>query len=90
MDLFLGYFNSGAFRVLSESFAEFIYNGGSMRMITHHYYNKLDFENLIAELELDDYGEVSKLIKDLRKLKDSLDEYGQHFFDCLKYLIKKK
>ncbi|RRO15310.1 hypothetical protein [Flavobacteriaceae bacterium 14752] len=25
VDLFLGYFNSGAFRVLSESFAEFIY-----------------------------------------------------------------
>ncbi|QTY26349.1 DEAD/DEAH box helicase family protein [Flavobacterium sp. CS20] len=88
VDLFLGYFNSGAFRVLSESFAEFIYNGGSMRMITNHYYTKLDFENLIAESELNDYGEVSKLVKDLRKLKDSLDEYGQHFFDCLKYLIK--
>ena len=88
VDLFLGYFNSGAFRVLSESFAEFIYNGGSMRMITNHYYTKLDFENLIAEPELDDYNRVTKLIKDLRKLKDALDEHGQHFFDCLKYLIK--
>ncbi|MGM0634615.1 MAG: DEAD/DEAH box helicase family protein [Bacteroidota bacterium] len=88
VDLFLGYFNSGAFRVLSESFAEFIYNGGSMRMITNHCYTKLDFENLIAEPELDDYGKVSKLIKDLRQLKNSLDEYGQLFFDCLKYLIK--
>jgi hypothetical protein len=88
VDLFLGYFNTGAFRVLSESFAEFIYNGGSMRMITNHYYTKLDFENLIAEPEINDYGEVSRLIKDLRKLKEALDEYGQHFFDCLKYLIK--
>ncbi|SHE83488.1 Superfamily II DNA or RNA helicase [Psychroflexus salarius] len=88
VDLFLGYFNTGAFRVLSESFAEFIYNGGTMRMITNHYYTKLDFDNLIAEPELNDYGEVSKLVKDLRKLKESLDEYGQHFFDCLKYLIK--
>jgi superfamily II DNA or RNA helicase len=90
VDLFLGYFNSGAFRVLSESFSEFIYNGGSMRMITNHCYTKLDYDNLIAEPELDDYGEVSKLVKDLRKLKDSLDEYGQLFFDCLKYLIKEK
>ena len=90
VDLFLGYFNTGAFRVLSESFAEFIYNGGSMRMITNHCYTKLDYDNLIAEPELDDYGEVSKLIKDLRQLKNSLDEYGQLFFDCLKYLIKQK
>jgi superfamily II DNA or RNA helicase len=90
VDLFLGYFNSGAFRVLSESFAEFIYNGGSMRMITNHCYTKLDFDNLIAEPELNDYGEVSKLIKDLRQLKNSLDDYGQLFFDCLKYLIKEK
>lgn len=90
IDLFLGYFNSGAFRVLSESFAEFIYNGGSMRMITNHCYTKLDYDNLIAEPELDDYGDISKLIKDLKKLKESLDEYGQLFFDCLKYLIKEK
>ncbi len=90
VDLFLGYFNSGAFRVLSESFAEFIYNGGKMRMITNHCYTKLDFENLIAEPELNDFREVSKLVKDLRKLKESLDEYGQHFFDCLKYLLKQK
>ena len=90
VDLFLGYFNTGAFRVLSESFAEFIYNGGSMRMITNHCYTKLDYDNLIAEPELDNYGEVSKLIKDLRQLKNSLDEYGQLFFDCLKYLIKQK
>lgn len=90
IDLFLGYFNSGAFRVLSESFAEFIYNGGSMRMITNHCYTKLDFENLIAEPEIDHYGEVSKLIKDLKQLKETVDEHGQLFFDCLKYLIKKK
>ncbi|MBZ9779893.1 DEAD/DEAH box helicase family protein [Psychroflexus sp. CAK8W] len=50
----------------------------------------MDFDNLIAEPELDDYGDISKLIKDLRKLKESLDEYGQLFFDCLKYLIKEK
>jgi superfamily II DNA or RNA helicase len=61
-----------------------------MRMITNHCYTKLDFENLIAEPELNDYGEVSKLIKDLRQLKNSLDDYGQLFFDCLKYLIKER
>src|SRR5690606_21078354 len=49
IDLFLGYFNSYTFSILSESFAEFIYKGGSMRIITNHFYSPLDKENLLNE-----------------------------------------
>lgn len=43
VDMFLGYFNSYTFSLLSESFAEFIYNGGKIRIITNHFYTADDF-----------------------------------------------
>lgn len=87
IDLFLGYFNSYTFSVLSESFAEFIYNGGTLRIITNHFYTQDDFDHLIKD-EPPLYGDADKIIKDLKKFKEVLDKRGQLFFDCLKYLIK--
>jgi len=90
IDLLLGYFSSNAIKVLSKSFAEFIYNGGSMRIITNHVYSLKDYENLISEPTLDSEDEVIDIFNDLSKLESSLKDYGQHFFDCLKYLMKQK
>lgn len=86
VDLFLGYFNSYTFSILSESFAEFIYNGGSMRIITNHFYSPLDKENLLNDDRAEYLNDVSGIIGDLKKLKEALDSKGKLFFDCLKYL----
>ncbi len=49
IDLLLGYFSSNAIRVLSKSFAEFILNGGKMRIITNHVYSLKDYQELLEE-----------------------------------------
>lgn len=92
VDMFLGYFNSYTFSILSESFAEFIYNGGNIRIITNHYYTPDDFNNLIREEEesSENYNKLENIFTDLLKLKNALDARGQLFFDCLKYLKKQK
>jgi len=86
IDLFLGYFNSYTFSILSESFAEFIYNGGSMRIITNHFYSPLDKENLLNDDGADYLNDISDILGNLKKLKEALDTKGKLFFDCLKYL----
>ena len=47
IDLLLGYFSSNAIKVLSKSFAEFIYNDGEIRIITNHIFSLKDKENLL-------------------------------------------
>ncbi len=47
IDLLLGYFSSNAIKVLSKSFAEFIYNDGEMRIITNHIFSLKDKENFL-------------------------------------------
>ncbi|WP_298754871.1 DEAD/DEAH box helicase family protein [uncultured Psychroserpens sp.] len=90
IDLFLGYFSSNAIKVLSKSFAEFIVNGGEMRIITNHVYSLKDKENLIDNTTLEDEDKIIDIFNDLEKLEFELNDYGQHFFDCLKYLQKEK
>ena len=90
IDLFLGYFSSNAIKVLSKSFAEFIVNGGEMRVITNHLYSLKDKENLIDNNSLKDEDKIIDIFNDLEKLEFELSDYGQHFFDCLKYLQKNK
>jgi superfamily II DNA or RNA helicase len=87
IDLLLGYFSSNAFKVLSKSFAEFIFNGGSMRIITNHIFSFKDKENLLINNKLDLEDEIIDIFGDLEKLEKELSDYGKHFFDCLKYLI---
>jgi superfamily II DNA or RNA helicase len=90
IDLLLGYFSSNAFKVLSQSFAEFIFNGGSIRIVTNHVMTIKDKENLIENTNLKDEDKVIDIFQDITKLESELRDYGQHFFDCLKYLLKEK
>ncbi|MNJ90669.1 Type III restriction enzyme, res subunit [compost metagenome] len=88
IDLLLGYFSSNAIKVISQSFAEFIFHGGRMRIITNHILSLKDKENLIDVLKLDKEDQVIDIFSDLEQLARELSDYGIHFFDCLKYLRK--
>lgn len=88
IDLLLGYFSSNAFKVLSESFAEFIFNGGTIRIITNHIFSFNDKENLLVDNKLESEDEIIDIFGDIEKLEKELSQEGKHFFDCLKFLIK--
>lgn len=88
IDLLLGYFSSNAIKVLSKSFAEFVYKGGRIRIITNHILSLKDKENLIDPVNIDKEDELIDIFADLEKLENGLSDYGEHFFDCLKYLRK--
>ena len=84
-DLELGYFNSAAISVLASSFATFIRNGGIMRMAINQIVSRKDKMAIVA-------GENGNVdlpfdITNIHELRKSLDEYGDHFFRCLSYLI---
>lgn len=89
-DLRLGYFSSNAIRTLSLGFAHFIYNGGKARIITNHYLSENDKELLDFESNGEyDYDYIEPIIEyDIEGLFKILSDAEQHFFDCLKYLIK--
>jgi superfamily II DNA or RNA helicase len=89
IDLLLGYFSSNAIKVLSNSFAEFIYNGGKMRLITNHVYSLSDYDNLLNDTNLKDEDKIINIFSDLSEIQKNLSFEGKHFFDCLKYLLKK-
>lgn len=88
IDLLLGYFSTNAIKVLSKSFAEFIYNGGKLRLITNHLYSSPDYENLIKNVELTNEDQIINIFSDLSEIEKNLGQTGIHFFDCLKYLLK--
>lgn len=85
-DIELGYFNSAAISVLAGSFASFISNGGKMRMAINQIVSVDDKKAITAGLE----GgiELNLDLSDWKSLRSSLDEYGEHFFKCLAYLIQ--
>lgn len=87
-DIQLGYFNSAAINVLSTSFATFIMNGGCMRMAINQIVSKKDKDTITEGFA----GGIDAPfnIYDWKSIKDSLDEYGEHFFKCLAYLIQEK
>lgn len=87
IDLLLGYFSSNAIKVLSRSFAEFIYNGGQMRLITNHVYSLTDYQNLLENTKLNDEDKIINIFSDLSEIEKGLSSEGMHFFDCLKYLL---
>jgi hypothetical protein len=87
-DLLLGYFSSAAINVLSLGFAQFIYRGGKMRIIANHILSEKDKE---AILDSRSKGlQIPLDLQDITSIRASLDEYGEHFFKCLSYLISKK
>jgi superfamily II DNA or RNA helicase len=89
MDMVLGYFSTNAIKTLCLGFSEFIYFGGTLRIVTNHQLTQEDKHNLLSEPELKNENQIIDIFKDLRLLKDELGPFGQHFFDCLKFLLKR-
>jgi superfamily II DNA or RNA helicase len=89
INLFLGYFSSNAIRELSLSLSQFIVDGGRLKIITNHVYSKKDYNELIID-KSDSFDDNTKidLLNDFESLNRKLSSYGQHFFDCLKFLKK--
>lgn len=87
-DLELGYFNSASINVLSYSFATFLKNGGKMRMAINHILSAKDKEAISNGMN----GVIDEPfdIDDLKNMRKTLNEYGEHFFNCLSYLIQEK
>lgn len=85
-------FSSNAIRTLAYGFAQFIHNGGVLRIITNHFLSIKD-KLLISDDEIESLVEdkdVEYIVnKDLEGLAKILEKGDQHFFDCLKYLLKK-
>jgi len=85
-DLLLGYFSSSAINILSLGFARFIYNGGKVRIVANHILSKAD-KGILQDAKEGNYDPDIIDLLNIKSLKNSLDEYGQHFFNCLSYLI---
>ena len=85
-DLLLGYFSSSAINVLSLGFANFLYSGGKIRMVINNILSEKDKEAVKKGLK----GIPGPLVfdlSDIRSLREILDEYDRHFFECLAWLI---
>ena len=87
-DLALGYFSSSGFRALALGFANFIMNGGIMRVIMNdvlypHDKNAIEkgYSAKPDELIEDDF------INTIGQLYSSLSGYDKHFFNCISWLI---
>jgi superfamily II DNA or RNA helicase len=91
IDLKLGYFSSNAIRTLAYGFAQFIQNGGILRIITNHFLSIKD-KLLISDDIIESYvqdEEIKYIINnELEELAKILERGDQHFFDCLKYLLR--
>ncbi|PJB58133.1 MAG: hypothetical protein CO098_10045 [Bacteroidetes bacterium CG_4_9_14_3_um_filter_41_19] len=91
IDLKLGYFSSNAIRTLAFGFAQFIYNGGTLRIITNHFLSYKD-KVLLSDMEFNSEFNEDKwkfaTENDLEGLAEILKNGDQHFFDCLRYLLK--
>ncbi|WP_282636535.1 DEAD/DEAH box helicase family protein [Sphingobacterium thalpophilum] len=85
LDLLLGYFSSAAISVLSLGFAKFIYDGGKLRIVANQILSEEDRNAILLAKEADIEPPLD--LTDIKALKNSLDEYGKHFFKCLAYLI---
>src|SRR5690606_1916176 len=84
-DLLLGYFSSAAINVLSLGFAKFIHSGGKVRIVANQILSEEDKNSILLARETN--VEPPLDLTDINVLRASLDEYGQHFFKCLAYLI---
>ena len=85
-DLMLGFFSSSAISVLANGFAVFLYNGGRMRLIVNDILTEEDKKAIAdgaGDVEIP-YFDVS----DIQKIKETLSERDNHFFNCLAWLIR--
>jgi superfamily II DNA or RNA helicase len=88
-DLLLGYFSSTAINVLSLGFANFLYGGGKMRMVINNVLSEQDKE-AIQKGQNENITIRNFNLNDIKSIKDSLDAYGRHFFECLAWLISQE
>ncbi|WOK05074.1 DEAD/DEAH box helicase family protein [Imperialibacter roseus] len=88
-DLLLGYFSTSAIRTLALGFAQFIYNGGKARIVINQFLSKNDKELLLVNSNK--AGENFTFSQqNIGQIKDALSDYGQHFFECVAWLIATK
>lgn len=87
-DLKLGFFSSSAIRILSDGFALFLFNGGTMRLIINNILSTQDKNAIIAGSTKNPVTVFD--LNDISTLKNTLSENDKHFFDCLAWLISEK
>ena len=87
-DLMLGFFSSSAIRTLSDGFALFLYNGGTMRLIINNILSTKDKNAIIAGLN--DNSITPFDLTNIEQLRNTLSEKDRHFFECLSWLIANK
>lgn len=83
----LGYFSSTAFRSIAFGFAQFVANGGTLKLVTNHFLYEND-----RDLVFDNGGNVSAgaLFSDLKWVSGQLHSTDEHFFSCLRCLLTSK
>lgn len=86
-DLKLGFFSTSAINVLADGFATFLYNGGRMRLIINDILSEQD-KDVIEKVTISETIIPAISLDDIATLKNTLSERGQHFFDCIAWLIK--
>ena len=90
VELLLGYFSSKAISTLAVGFAPFIYNGGSLRIVTNHHIYKDDFSLIDSEEDStleENIVPTDMFRRDIAWLYEVLSNPSQqHFLNCLKYL----
>lgn len=85
-DLLLGYFSSSAINLLSVGFANFIYSGGKMRAVINNVLSENDKKAIELGQKKDGFSTAYNF-NNIKDLKECLDEYGKHFFECFAWLI---
>ena len=83
----LGYFSSSAIKTLSYGFAQFIHNGGRIKIISNHYMYNQDKELLQKNISAEDAAKKEYLLSDLAWISNELNSSQRHFFNCLKLLV---
>lgn len=88
-DLLLGFFSSGSINLLSLGFAQFISNGGKMRLIINQFLSPIDKDVIINGITKP-ISYFDKYQLTLENLSKELSKYDEHFFKCISYLISQK
>lgn len=84
----LGYFSSSAINVLALGFAKFISNGGKMKLIINQFLSPKDKDMLIKG-ETSEPKDFGFSWRNFKEIKESLSSRGEHFFNCVAFLISK-
>lgn len=87
LDIFLGYFSTSSLKLLSAEFANFIADGGYVRIIMNHFISDSDRGLFDSDCE----GEIllfDEIVRNPATLRNVIENGGKHFFNCLKYLMR--